>query len=94
MPHFCAYNHYEFQADVLGTPVVRPADIETTALGAACAAGLAVGVWTEDDIFSNSERMKIATTFQPKLPDEQRKKRVDSWIKAVSTTFNLADLAL
>lgn len=79
---------------MLGMPVVRPADIETTALGAACAAGLAVGVWTENDIFTSSERMKIATTFRPQLPNEQRKKRVDSWMKAVSTTFNLADLAL
>ncbi|XP_074374892.1 glycerol kinase-like [Apium graveolens] len=84
----------QLQADVLGTPVVRPANIETTALGAACAAGLAIGVWTENDIFTSSERMKTASIFRPILPNEQRKKRVDSWMKAVSTTFNLADLAL
>lgn len=55
------FNHL-MQADLLGNPVVRPADIETTALGAAYAAGLAVGVWTEEEIFSNGERMKKDTT--------------------------------
>lgn len=84
----------ELQADILGNPVVRPADIETTALGAAYAAGLAVGVWKEEEIFSSGERMKIATTFNPILEDEKRKKKVESWCKAVSRTFDLADLSL
>lgn len=78
----------------MGNPVVRPADIETTALGAAYAAGLAVGVWKEEEIFSSVERMKIATTFNPILEDEKRKKKVESWCKAVSRTFDLADLSL
>lgn len=84
----------DLQADILGNPVVRPADIETTALGAAYAAGLAVGVWKEEEIFSSGERMKIATTFNPILEDEKRKKKVESWCKAVSRTFDLADLSL
>lgn len=84
----------QIQADLLGNPVVRPADIETTALGAAYAAGLAVGVWTEDEIFSSGERMKKATTFHPILNEEWRKKKVESWCKAVSRTFDLADLSL
>ena len=84
----------ELQADILGNPVVRPADIETTALGAAYAAGLAVGVWKEEEIFSSGERMKIATTFNPILEEEKRKKKVESWCKAVSRTFDLADLSL
>lgn len=84
----------QIQADILGNPVVRPADIETTALGAAYAAGLAVGVWKEEEIFSSVERMKIATTFNPILEDEKRKKKVESWCKAVSRTFDLADLSL
>ncbi|KAL3511923.1 hypothetical protein ACH5RR_024640 [Cinchona calisaya] len=84
----------QIQADLLGTPVVRPADIETTALGAAYAAGLAVGVWTEDEIFSSGERMKKATIFQPVLDKELREKKVESWCKAVSRTFDLADLSL
>ncbi|KAL3511918.1 hypothetical protein ACH5RR_024635 [Cinchona calisaya] len=76
----------QIQADLVGTPVVRPADIETTALGAAYAAGLAVGVWTEDEIFSSGERMKKATIFQPGLDKELREKKVESWCKAVSRT--------
>lgn len=74
--------------------MVRPADIETTALGAAYAAGLAVGVWTEDEIFSAGERVESATTFHPVLEEELRKKKVESWCKAVSRTFDLADLSL
>ncbi|XP_038899608.1 glycerol kinase [Benincasa hispida] len=84
----------QIQADLLGSPVVRPADIETTALGAAYAAGLAVGVWSKDEIFDSGERVKSATTFHPVLEEELRKKKVESWCKAVSRTFDLADLSL
>ncbi|GJY73559.1 glycerol kinase [Tanacetum coccineum] len=84
----------QIQADLLGNPVVRPADIETTALGAAYAAGLAVGVWTEEEIFSNGERMKKDTTFNPVLNAELREKKVASWCKAVGKSFDLADLSL
>lgn len=79
---------------MLGNPVVRPADIETTALGAAYAAGLAVGVWTEEQIFSPGEKMKKDTTFRPVIEEQVRKKKVESWCKAVSRTFDLADLSL
>lgn len=84
----------QIQADLLGNPVVRPADIETTALGAAYAAGLAVGIWTEDEIFDSGEKVKLATTFYPALDEERRNKKVGSWCKAVSRTFDLADLSL
>lgn len=84
----------QIQADLLGNPVVRPADIETTALGAAYAAGLAVGIWTEDEIFDSGEKVKLATTFYPALDEERRNKKVESWCKAVSRTFDLADLSL
>ncbi|XP_028779157.1 glycerol kinase-like [Neltuma alba] len=80
------------QADLLGSAVVRPADIETTALGAAYAAGLAVGVWTEDEIFASDEKRRRSTIFIPKLDEELRKKKAESWCKAVSRTFDLADL--
>jgi len=84
----------QIQADLLGSPVVRPADIETTALGAAYAAGLAVGFWTEDEIFASEEKLKSATIFRSTLKEELRKKKVESWCKAVSRTFDLADLSL
>lgn len=82
------------QADILGCRVLRPADIETTALGAAYAAGLAVGVWTEQEIFSSEEKKKNDAIFVPHLPESWRKKKVESWCKAVSRTFDLADLSL
>lgn len=71
---------------------MRPFDTETTALGAALAAGLAVGVWTEDQIFSIGGQPP--TIFRPDLGEEERQKKVDSWYKAVSRTFDLADLSL
>ncbi|XP_043703127.1 glycerol kinase-like [Telopea speciosissima] len=84
----------QIQADLLGSSVVRPSDIETTALGAAYAAGLAVGVWTEDEIFSTEKRQAKATTFHPKLQGEERKKKSESWCKAVTRSFDLASLSL
>ncbi|KAL6137798.1 hypothetical protein ACLB2K_063087 [Fragaria x ananassa] len=83
----------QIQANLMGTPVVRPADTETTALGAAYAAGLAVGVWTEKEIFASEDRMRrTSTTFRPKIDEELRNKKLESWCKAVSRTFDLADL--
>ncbi|KAK4427980.1 Glycerol kinase [Sesamum alatum] len=84
----------QIQADLLGTPVARPADTETTARGAAYAAGLAIGIWTEKDIFSSGEEMDKPTIFRPAVDQEVRKKKVDSWCKAVSRTLDLADLSL
>lgn len=83
----------QIQADLLGVPVVRPADIETTALGAALAAGIAIGLWTKDKIFAGGHKGK-ESTFRPKLGEAQRKKRTESWTKAVSKTFDLADLSV
>lgn len=84
----------QIQADLMGSPVVRPVDIETTALGAAYAAGLAVGVWKEDDIFASDEKSKNSMTFRPVLDDATRKKKVESWCKAVERTFGLAELSI
>lgn len=84
----------QIQADLMATPVIRPADIETTALGAAYAAGLGAGVWTEDYIFDSKEKMKNANVFRPIMAEDVRKKKADSWCKAVSRSFDLADLSL
>ncbi|KAH9723265.1 glycerol kinase [Citrus sinensis] len=84
----------QIQADLLGSPVLRPADIESTALGAAFAAGLAIGVFKEEEIFASSERTKTSTTFKPLLNEEFRKKKAESQCRAVERTFNLADLSL
>ncbi|RZC68889.1 hypothetical protein C5167_034078 [Papaver somniferum] len=63
-----------FQADLLGCPVVRPASIETTALGAAYASWLAVGVWTEQDVFSDEAKQEKPTTVQPNLDGAKEEK--------------------
>ncbi|EPS68115.1 hypothetical protein M569_06657, partial [Genlisea aurea] len=85
----------QIQADILGSPVVRPSDIETTALGAAYAAGLAVGIWSETEVFGSGEKGgEKPTVFWPFIDEEVRKKKVESWCKAVERSLDLADLAL
>ncbi|MBB5155099.1 glycerol kinase GlpK [Saccharopolyspora phatthalungensis] len=76
----------QFQADILGVPVIRPVVAETTALGAAYAAGLAVGFWTsEEDIRSNWAKDK---QWDPAMPRELREKQYHLWQKAVTKTFD------
>lgn len=71
----------QFQADILGRPIVRPVDVETTALGAAYLAGLAVGYWKsleEVESFWRAER-----TFEPQMPEAQRQDLYQGWKTAV-----------
>ena len=76
----------QFQADILGVPVVRPVVAETTALGAAYAAGLAVGFWgNTDDLRAN---WQIAKSWQPGMESDQRAKLYTGWKKAVTRTFD------
>jgi glycerol kinase len=76
----------QFQADILNVPVVRPIVAETTALGAAYAAGLAVGYWANtDDLVKN---WGIAKTWKPKMDAKLRDKMYKEWLKAVTRTFN------
>jgi glycerol kinase len=79
----------QFQADILGVPVVRPVVAETTALGAAYAAGLAVGFWADlDDLAKNWQEDK---RWEPQMPSEQRDKLYRNWKKAVTKTFDWVD---
>ncbi|MEB3368116.1 glycerol kinase GlpK [Saccharopolyspora mangrovi] len=79
----------QFQADILGVPVIRPKVNETTALGAAYAAGLAVGFWgSEEDIRSNWAKDK---QWDPAMTDEVREKQYANWQKAVTKTFDWVD---
>lgn len=76
----------QFQADILGVPVIRPVVAETTALGAAYAAGLAVGFWAgEDDIRNNWAKDK---EWAPAMDDAAREKTYKQWKKAVTRTFD------
>jgi glycerol kinase len=79
----------QFQADILGVPVVRPQVAETTALGAAYAAGLAVGFW------ANLEELRGKWAedkrFEPTMSPEEREKLLAHWKKAVTRTFDWVD---
>jgi glycerol kinase len=76
----------QFQADVLGVPVVRPKVAETTALGAAYAAGLAVGFWKNTDEMRQNWGMD--KTWKPSADDTARTKNYALWKKAVTRTFD------
>jgi len=79
----------QFQSDILGVPVVRPQVAETTALGAAYAAGLAVGFWSSvEDLRSNWAKDK---EWQPKMDPALRLKEYKNWKKAVTRTFDWVD---
>jgi glycerol kinase len=76
----------QFQADILGVPVIRPQVAETTALGAAYAAGLAVGFWQNvEDLRSNWSKDK---QWDPRLDEAEREKQYNLWKKAVTKTFD------
>ncbi len=75
----------QFQADILDVPVIRPKVAETTALGAAYAAGLAVGFWDNlEDLRANWQMDK---TWQPQMNPEQRNRLYRGWLRAVERTF-------
>ena len=79
----------QFQSDMLKVPVLRPKMIETTALGSAYAAGLAVGYWSNiEDLRAN---WGIDKTWEPKMPDADRDRYYQSWKKAVSRSFAWVD---
>jgi glycerol kinase len=75
----------QFQSDILGVPVIRPTVSETTALGAAYAAGLAVGFW--DDLEALRANWNVDKTWQPKMDGETRKELYKGWLKAVERTL-------
>ena len=72
------------QADLLGVPVERPDNVETTALGAAGLAGLALGVWRSVDDFLSHRRF---ARFEPQLDEAARAARWDGWRRAVAATL-------
>jgi glycerol kinase len=76
----------QFQSDILDVSVVRPKVTETTALGAAYAAGLATGYWkSTDDLRRN---WGVSHTWQPRMSKEDRGRLYSSWQKAVTRSFN------
>ena len=79
----------QFQADVLGVPVVRPKVAETTALGAAYAAGIAVGFWSGPDEVKNN--WEESMRWSPQMAPTERERHMRQWKKAVSRSFDWVD---
>ncbi len=76
------------QADIINAPVNRPNCVETTAMGAAYLAGLAVGYWADkEDVIKNQS---IDKCFTPEISEDERNERVDGWNKAVKYSFGWA----
>jgi glycerol kinase len=76
----------QMQADILGVRVVRPVVAETTALGAAYAAGLAVGVWKDINVLRS--QWKIDREWEPRWSEDQRQTAYAGWKKAVERSLN------
>ena len=77
------------QSDIINAAVLRPKCVETTAIGAAYLAGLAVGYWKDkNEVLSNWE---IDKTFSPEIDDAEREKKLSGWHKAVKNSFDWAE---
>ena len=76
----------QFQADLLNAPVLRPKISETTALGAAYAAGLAVGYW--ENISEIKENWTVAKTWIPEMEEPKRDRLYAAWQKEVTRSFD------
>ena len=79
----------QFQADILGIPVVRPKVVETTALGAAYAAGLATGLWAGIDELRAHWQEDVR--FEPRMPEDERERLYRLWQKAVGKALDWVD---
>lgn len=85
----CANNYLmQTQSDIINAPVKRPCCVETTAMGAAYLAGLAVGYWKDKE--EVQKNWAIDRTFEPQISDEKREEMVNGWDKAVSRSFGWA----
>jgi glycerol kinase len=78
----------QFQADLLGVPVVVPEVAETTALGAAYLAGVATGAWTLEQV---AERWREAARYQPRMPAAERQRLLADWGRALERSRGWAD---
>lgn len=80
----------QFQADILGVPVERPAITETTAMGAAFMAGLAVGFWQDKKEISS--KWKMHYSFKPTMEQTLREKKCNDWKRAVGRALKWAEI--
>lgn len=75
----------QFQSDIIGAPVLRPACAETTAMGAAYLAGLAIGFWSDRDALK--QNIETPRVFEPAMSEAMRSERLYGWEKAVRCSF-------
>jgi glycerol kinase len=80
----------QFQADILGLSIVRPQVVETSSLGAAYAAGYAVGFW--ENIDTLRQNWKVDKEWKPGMTEEKREELYRNWKRAVERTFNWVEL--
>ena len=78
----------QFQADIINAPVLRPACVETTAMGASYLAGLAVGFWSDKEAIKKNRTLD--RTFEPAMSEEIREELLAGWHKAVKCSFGWA----
>ena len=78
----------QFQSDILNTEVRRPRCVETTAMGAAYLAGLAVGYWSSKEEVRNN--WSIDQKFYPSITEETREQKIKGWNKAVKYSYGWA----
>ena len=79
----------QLQSNIMNTEVIRPVVNETTSLGAAYAAGLAVGFWTDTE--SLCKNWQISKSWSPRIDEETREQGFAGWKKAVSRSFDWAE---
>ena len=77
----------QFQADLLGIPVLRPAELERTALGVAHLAGMGVGLWKKNDL---SDNWRIDRTFEPEMAEDRREELYSGWQVALRSVTGKA----
>jgi glycerol kinase len=76
----------QFQSDILNVPVIRPSVAETTALGAAYAAGVAIGFWS--DLEELRKNWAVDKIWEPRMSAENRENGIHYWKKAIERTLN------
>jgi glycerol kinase len=76
----------QFQSDILDIPVISPKNRETSVLGAAYAAGLAVGYWQNQDELKS--QWAVSKRWEPKMPEPTRRKLYEGWMKAVERSYS------
>lgn len=80
----------QFQADILGIPVVRPTELERTALGVAHAAGMGAGLWRQEDL---AARWTTDRVFEPEMGDDEREQLHRGWLEAVHSVIGTTSVA-